>query len=49
MLSETYSGNSISDITTSVNNHLVSFAAENSRLTNTVVDMAEYKEYLKKC
>lgn len=49
MLLGTYSGNSISDITTSINNHLVSFAAENSRLTNTVVDMDEYKGYLKKC
>ena len=43
MLAGTYSGNSITDITTSVNNHLTTFAAEESRLTNSVININEYK------
>lgn len=36
-----------SNIETSVNNHLIVFAAEKSRMTNTVVDMEEYIKELK--
>ncbi len=38
-LSGTYTGSSIADIATSVANHLVTFAAEEARLTGTVVDV----------
>ncbi len=38
----TYEGFSVSDIRTSVDNHLTVFAAEQSRETGTVVDMQEY-------
>lgn len=41
-LTDSYEGCSISDITTSVNNHLIVFAAEQSRKTGTVVDLDEY-------
>ena len=41
-----YKGNSITDVTTSVNNHLTAFAAEESRLTNSVINMNEYKAEL---
>ena len=37
-----YNGKSVSTITDSCNNHLIVFAAEKSRKTNTVVDMEEY-------
>ncbi len=37
-----YKGCSIGDISVSVDNHLIVFAAEQSRLTGTVVDMEEY-------
>ena len=43
MLAGTYSGNSITDITTSVNNHLTTFAAEESRLTNSVININDFK------
>ncbi len=38
-LNGTYKGSSIADIATSVANHLVTFAAEEARLTGTVVDV----------
>lgn len=38
----TYEGNSITDITTSVENHLVTFAAEDARLSGCVVTMKDY-------
>lgn len=41
-LTGTYTGSSISDIRTSVNNHLIVFAAEESRATGTVVDLEEF-------
>lgn len=41
-----YDGFSISDIRTSVNNHHIVFAAEQARLTGTVVDLDEYIESL---
>jgi len=41
-LNEEYTGCSISDIATSVNNHLIVFAAEESRANGTVVDFEEY-------
>ena len=37
-----YTGNAISDITTSVNNHLATFAAEKSRLEGPVISMGAY-------
>ena len=45
-LQGTYKGCSVSDITTSVNNHLIVFAAEESRVNNTVVDMEVYENSL---
>ncbi|MBE6547069.1 MAG: Gfo/Idh/MocA family oxidoreductase [Ruminococcaceae bacterium] len=44
----TYSGNSITDISTSIDNHLTAFAAEESRLLGTVVTMKDYKDRLNK-
>lgn len=41
-----YRGFSVSDLRTSVNNHLLVFAAEHSRRTGTVVDLEEYREQL---
>ena len=35
--------NSISDIGISCRNHLISFAAEESRLNNSIIDMKEYE------
>ena len=46
-LTDNYHGFSVSSITTSVENHLIVFAAEESRANNTVVDMDEYIERLK--
>jgi len=37
-----YTGKSVSSINDSCNNHLIVFAAEQSRLSDTVVDMEEY-------
>ena len=37
-----YEGNSITDITTSVENHLVTFAAEDARLSGSVITMKDY-------
>jgi len=41
-LNDTYEGKSIPEIEDSTINHLITFAAEESRLTNTVVDFEEY-------
>ena len=41
MLTGTYTGNYITDVNTSIDNHLATFAAEKSRLTNTVIDILE--------
>ena len=41
-----YTGKSVSTITDSCNNHLIVFAAEQSRKNSTVVDMAKYIEKL---
>lgn len=38
----TYHGNTITDISTSIENHLVTFAAEQSRREGTVVTVADY-------
>lgn len=38
----TYKGNSITDITTSVENHLATFAAEDARLSGSVITMKDY-------
>lgn len=46
-LSGTYTGNSITDIATSVENHLVAFAAEESRLQGSVITMSDYIETLR--
>ena len=43
-----YTGNSLADITTSVENHLTTFAAEESRLTDKVISMDGYRDYIKK-
>ena len=46
LLAGTYNGNSVGDITVSVDNHLTTFAAEESRLTDRVIFMDEYKRKL---
>lgn len=46
-LAGTYDGSSITDIATSVENHLVAFASEQSRLEGRVIDMARYEEDLR--
>ena len=43
LLAGTYNGNSVGDVTVSVDNHLTAFAAEESRLTDHVIFMDEYK------
>ena len=45
-LTDTYAGFSLSDIRTSVNNHHLVFAAEESRKNGTVVDIREYIQSL---
>lgn len=47
-LTDNYDKDFMSDVETSVENHLIVFAAEESRINNTVVDMDEYIEKLKK-
>ena len=42
MLAGTYEGNSISDISVSIKNHLTAFAAEASRVENRIVNMEDY-------
>lgn len=46
-LTNQYDGFSVSGITTSVDNHLIVFAAEASRATNTVVDLEEFAASLR--
>lgn len=46
-LTDNYNGFSASGVTTSVNNHLIVFAAEESRATNKVIDLDEFAETLK--
>ena len=41
-----YNGKSYADIDTSVDNHLAAFAAERSRLTDSVVILSDYKDEL---
>lgn len=48
LLSGNYRGNTVTDISTSVENHLVAFAAEQSRCNGTVITMADYIDRLKK-
>ena len=45
-LTGSYTGSSISGIRISVDNHLLAFAAEQSRLSGTVVDVDEYRASL---
>ena len=42
LLLDKYTGKSISDVTTSIENHLVAFAAEKSRVEGTAINMEEY-------
>ena len=42
-----YHGKSIADVATSIDNHLTAFAAEESRLTDRVILMEEYKKNIK--
>ena len=42
-----YKGNAVSDISTSVGNHLVAFAAESSRLEGKVINMDEFAEEIR--
>ena len=44
MMTGRYVGNNIADITASVENHLITFAAEESRLSNTVISMDDYRQ-----
>ncbi|MBE6537082.1 MAG: Gfo/Idh/MocA family oxidoreductase [Ruminococcaceae bacterium] len=46
LMTGTYTGSSFANITTSVDNHLTTFAAEKSRLTDKVVFMNEYRNEL---
>jgi len=41
-LNNTYTGKSIPEIEVSTENHLITFAAEESRITGTVVDFDEF-------
>ena len=47
-LSGNYNGNSITDVSTSIGNHLVSFAAERSRVEGKVIEMSDYIDSIKK-
>lgn len=48
-LTGTYEGNTITDIATSIESHLIAFAAEEARVNGTTINMKEYKErYLQK-
>lgn len=44
LMTGTYNGSSVADISESVENHLATFAAEESRLTDKVVFMDEYEK-----
>lgn len=43
LMTGTYAGRAFADVTTSVDNHLTTFAAEESRLTDKVVFMDDYR------
>ena len=43
-LTGTYTGNSVTEVTTSIENHLVTFAAEESRREGSVVTIEDYIE-----
>ena len=43
LLNGQYADSSICDVETSARNHLIAFAAEKSRLENTIVDMRQYE------
>ncbi len=47
-LTGTYTGKAVSDIGVSVENHLIVFAAEKSRLENVIVDMEQYVKELER-
>ena len=44
LLAGTYEGNSVTDINTSIENHLTAFAAEKSRLEGSVISMEAFKK-----
>ena len=44
IMTGTYTGKAFADITTSVDNHLATFAAEKSRLSDEVIAMNDYKD-----
>lgn len=48
LLAGTYEGESVADISTSIENHLTAFAAEESRLLGCVVSMDAYKQNIRK-
>ncbi|MBR6680025.1 MAG: Gfo/Idh/MocA family oxidoreductase [Clostridia bacterium] len=48
LLLGTYNGNCLSDVSVSCENHLIAFAAEESRLHGTIVNMDEYVERCRK-
>lgn len=48
LMDGTYVGNSLSDGVTCAENHLMAFAAEESRVTGKVIDMKEYIESFRK-
>ena len=48
LLTGKYKGCAIADISESIENHIVTFAAEDSRLNGTVVDMDEYRKTYQK-
>ena len=43
-----YQGNAVSDITTSVNNHIAAFAAEISRLEGRIVNINEFSDRIRR-
>ena len=44
VLTDTYTGNAVADVGTSVDNHLTAFAAEESRLCGKEIRMQNYKD-----
>ena len=48
LLTDSYEGCSVTDIGTSVQNHLTAFAAEEARLSGKTVDLDRYVEELEK-
>ena len=47
LVADGVTSDSVCDIRTSYKNHLIAFAAEESRLTGRVVDLAEYEARVK--